>query len=132
MKGTGLYVLGIFGLAAIAVAGMVVAEVLRPGEINTALTGQILGIVTPAIAALILLLKSAANGQAIEEVKQKADTAATAAVTAKTVAAATRQELAANTQLTQAVAEKVAPEAVSEVTLHGPPFKFRSVNQPEG
>jgi hypothetical protein len=114
VKGAGLYVLGIIGLSAVAVAGMVAAEVLRPNDLNTALTGQILGIVTPTIAALVVLIKSAANAQALEEVKQKQDVA--------------DDKLDANTHLTAAGAEfaKVAARAVagqaavSEVETHGP------------
>jgi hypothetical protein len=65
-----LYLLGILGLSAVGVAGVVALEVLRPDGYNTAAVGQILAILTPTVAILVAALKSVQNGQAIQEVKE--------------------------------------------------------------
>jgi hypothetical protein len=71
-----LYLIGVIVLSAIGVGGLVAIEWLRPGDYNTAIIGQIIGLIGPSIIGLMVLLRSVHNGQAIEEVKQTAVVAA--------------------------------------------------------
>jgi hypothetical protein len=77
MQPAALYLIGVIVLSAIGVAGLVSIEWLRPGDYNTAIVGQIIGLIGPSIIGLMILLRSVHNGQAIEEAKLTAAIAAT-------------------------------------------------------
>ena len=100
MKGAWVYVAGILGLTLIGVGAVVALEIGRPDGYNSAALTQIIAIVAPTIATFLVLLKSAANTDAIEEVKKKAEQAVQ-------TAAATRQEVRINTNLTEQTLDEV-------------------------
>jgi hypothetical protein len=104
MQPAALYLIAVFGITVVCVGGVVALEVLRPDGVNTQATYTILSVCGPTLAVLIGLIKSIANGQAIEEAKH------TAAVTA-TKADAIRYELPAKTAeaVTNALASREAP-----------------------
>jgi hypothetical protein len=66
------YLLATLALCFMGVAAIVYLEAHRPEGFNTAVYGQLAAIIVPTLTLLLTLLKSAANGQAIEEVKQLA------------------------------------------------------------
>jgi hypothetical protein len=72
MSQAALYLIGVVSLSGMGVVALVALEVLRPDGYNTAVVGQIIGLIGPSIIGLMVLLRSVANGQAIEEAKQTA------------------------------------------------------------
>ncbi len=72
MSQTTLYLIGVVSLSGLGVIALVALEVLRPDGYNTAVVGQILSLIGPSIIGLMVLLRSVANGQGIEEAKRTA------------------------------------------------------------
>lgn len=76
-------VAGVLGIVAIGVGGMVALEIFRPGgDWNSNVTTNIISVCTTVLTVLLSILKSQANGNAIEQVKQHAQIAAIAAAQA--------------------------------------------------
>jgi hypothetical protein len=102
---TWLYLTAILGVSAIGVGGIVVLEWLRP-DVDRGVILQIVGFLTPTVAAMLALIRAELNGRGIEQVKQQAAVAADAASVAAERAVATESKV----RDTAAAVKKLAGE----------------------
>lgn len=106
MQPAAMYLIGVVSLSAIGVGGLVAIEWLRPGDYNTAIVGQMITLIGPSIIGLMILIRSTANGQALQEVRRGNEEAKSAAVAAAQNAAVAASGTA---QLVESVIEKKLP-----------------------
>lgn len=102
----GWYVLAAIGVTGLGLAAIVTLE-LAQSQVDRGLITLILGFLTTTLVSIFGLIRSAANGEGLQQVGQKADVAALKATEAKAVAAVAREELKANTILTATVNDKL-------------------------
>lgn len=112
-----LYLFGVIALSALGVTALVALECLRPEGYNTAVIGQIIGLIGPSIIGLMVLIRSVANGQATETAIKKIDHAAGKAEEAVATAAAAP---AATAQAVKSVLAENLPRGPIQVdaTIH--------------
>lgn len=87
------YLAGILGMSLIGAVSIVCLEIFRPEGYNTAAAYTIIGYLTPTCAALVVGLRSIANGQKIDHMHVCAHDIKEEVVAAKEVAIETKREV---------------------------------------
>jgi hypothetical protein len=96
------YLIAVLGVTGIGCGSVVALEIARPEGYNSQAAYTIAGICTTVLTVLLGIIKSISNGQALEEVKRKAEEArGVAAAAAERADVSARETVRGNLQVAE-------------------------------